>query len=46
MKEILFKASLLEIEPNWVHPRNNKNIKSLLVKINRYSVNKAIKVNK
>ena len=37
---------LCEIEPNWVHPRNNKNIKSLLVKINRYSINKAIKVNK
>ena len=37
---------LLEIEPNWIHPENNKKIKSLLVKNNRYSINKAIKINK
>ena len=37
---------LLEIEPNWIHPKNNKKIKSLLVKNNRYSINKATKINK
>ena len=35
---------LYEINSNWIHPINNKNIKSLLVKNNRYSINNAIKV--
>ena len=32
---------LQELDTNWVHPINNKNIKSLLVNNNRYSINKA-----
>jgi len=36
---------LYEINSKWIHPINYKNIKSLLVKNNRYSINNAIKVN-